>query len=141
MIKKLLIIDDDPLAKRMLSMTIDKHQFAEKVSTLPNGKEGIDYFNDLSDQQERDTPDLIFLDIHMPVMNGWGFLEEYTERHEQRFPSVKICILTSSDDPADSERALSYSSVLMFIRKPVSTEEINKLKNHETLSHFFQNSN
>lgn len=141
MIKKLLIIDDDPLTQRMLAMTVNRHQFAEQVSTLPNGKEGIDYFDALAGQPGPDTPDLVFLDINMPVMNGWNFLDEYTKRYEKQFPFIKICILTSSNDPADSERAFSYSSVLMFIRKPVSIEEITKLKSHQTLSHFFENNN
>jgi len=137
MIKNLLIIDDDLLTQKMLTMTINKYIFAQNIRTMSNGKEGVDYFKELANRKCLDVPDLVFLDINMPVMNGWEFLEEFTERYECLFPSVKICVLTSSVDSADSEKALSYPSVLMFISKPIRVEEINKLKSHEELKYFF----
>ncbi len=112
---------------------VKRHNFAENVIVLRNGREGLDYFEKLRTGEVPHVPELIFLDVEMPVMNGWHFLEEYTTRYEHLFPNTKICICSFSFLPFDTERVRRYSSVLSYIRKPLVIEEINKLKEHELL--------
>lgn len=137
MIKNLLLIDDDHTTLRLLTLMITRQGFAESVFTLNNGQEGVDYFDQLVNSEEGTVPDLIFLDINMPIMNGWDFLDEYSARFEHVFPDTKICMLTSSVDPMDKLQAFYYSSVITFISKPLFKAEMEALRNHPSLNHFF----
>lgn len=139
MIKQLLIIEDEHITANLLRLTVAKHQFAETVFTLSNGHQAVEYFEQLVSGEETGlVPDLIFLDINMPIMNGWDFLDEFSVRFEPEFPETKICMLTSSVDPRDKQQAFYYSSVIAFISKPLRSEEIVMLRNHKSLKHFFQ---
>ncbi|WP_247233399.1 response regulator [Telluribacter sp. SYSU D00476] len=137
MIKSLLIIDDEHTTAKLLKLTVIRHGFAENIITLNNGQEGVDYFEQLASGEEDVVPDLVFLDINMPIMNGWDFLDEFSARFEELFPETKICMLTSSVDPQDKLQAYYYSSVITFISKPLFLEEIRQLRHHTCLKHFF----
>lgn len=137
MINHLLLIDDDPTTLKLLTLMVRRHNFADNVIVLPNGKEGLDYFEKLHLGEISSVPELIFLDVEMPVMNGWDFLEEYTLRYEHLFPHTRICICSFSFLPFDTERIRRYPSVLSYIRKPLVIEEITKLKEHESLKQHF----
>ncbi|GAB3170503.1 hypothetical protein GCM10027291_22230 [Telluribacter humicola] len=104
---------------------------------MNNGQEGVDYFEQLANNEDSVVPDLIFLDINMPIMNGWDFLDEYSARFEYLFPDTKICMLTSSVDPMDKLQAFYYSSVITFISKPLFKAEVELLRNHPNLTHYF----
>ena len=74
-------------------------------------------------------PDIIFLDISMPIMDGWEFLEEYEQIEAQFEKKIKLYMFSSSISPHDMERAKQFSAVLDFIIKPLSKEKITELLN------------
>ncbi|HEV7348389.1 response regulator [Telluribacter sp.] len=139
MIKNILLIEDDDITIKILKLTISRHRFAENIISLRNGQEGVEYFQKLAAGEAGIVPDLIFLDINMPVMNGWDFLDEYSGSFAHLFPDVSICMLTSSTDPEDKLHAFHYSSVITFVSKPIFISELNMLKKHKNLKHFFDN--
>jgi CheY-like chemotaxis protein len=109
--KNILLIDDDSSSnffhKRLLTK---KTNFAENVMAAVDGKEGIELLKSVKENGGQ-TPDVIFLDINMPVMDGWEFLEEY-EKLEPEFKAKTVVImLTSSLNPDDRDKALSYEDV------------------------------
>ena len=83
MLKKVLLVDDDSVTLSLCDMVIKRFTFAEEVDKAQNGQEAIDYFNDIVDDSNNsntDVPAVIFLDLNMPVMNGWEFLDIYHKK-------------------------------------------------------------
>ncbi|MDQ3394110.1 MAG: response regulator [Bacteroidota bacterium] len=125
--EKVLLVDDDEIThiigKRVFKVT----SFANEILTLTNGKEAIDYFDFLvngNKDKKESAPDVVFLDINMPLMSGWDFLEDFTKLYYSHFPSINIFMLSSSVDPEDIERSKNYSSVKDYIVKPLTKETI-----------------
>lgn len=124
-INSICIIDDDTIIifgiKKMLSLTVD----CNHLSTFKNGKLAIDGIKKMITDGE-DTPEVIFLDINMPIMDGWQFLEEFIKLELTK--RVRVNIVTSSIDPVDIERWEYYKGktkhVLDFNNKPIRKEEI-----------------
>ena len=143
MLEKVLCIDDDQITLVLCEMIIKKHGFAKEVISAGNGKEGIawfsNYFKMLKSGEKIKAPELIFLDLNMPVMNGWDFLEDYLMKYADRIPDTKIAILSSTVNPEDFSRANRYDIVIDFINKPLSGEGLDGLlENEKLLSHFPQ---
>ncbi len=131
MIKHILCVDDDPIALLIIKRVIKKYSFAEKVECANDGQQAIDYLK-MHSQKTGDTessvPDLVLLDLNMPVMNGWEFLNEYKESISKKIPELKIAILSSSIDPNDKERSGKYPNVLGFYSKPLSREDLEDIQ-------------
>ncbi|WP_247233448.1 response regulator [Telluribacter sp. SYSU D00476] len=136
MIKNLLIIDDDELTLFIINRFMLKHQFVENIISITNGQEAIDYFEKLS-AGDGDAPELIIMDINMPIMTGWEFLDEYSQRFQPRFPATRICVLSNSLFIEDAIKAKSYSACISYITKPLTNIKINRLKNHTALKQYF----
>ena len=116
------IIDDDPIFVRVVQKMIELVEFCNEVKVFPNGKEARNHISDL--EAER-LPDIIFLDLNMPVMNGWEFLESLTEMPPHQTPLVYV--VSSTIDPEEKERARSYPMVLDFIEKPLTASILNEI--------------
>jgi len=122
----ILIIDDDEINNFIAAKLIDKIPPKAKVSTCVNGQEGINFVkNKLNNQDE--FPDIIFLDINMPLMNGWEFLEEYEHIKNDIKKKVTINMLSSSVYNDDISKAETYTTVNKFISKPLTVDKIKDL--------------
>ncbi len=115
--KKVLLIDDDKINNFLSTLIIKQSKIAEVFKECFNGQEAIDF---LEKSDNQNLPDVIFLDLNMPVLDGWQFLEIFMkmEIHSQ----VPIYILTSSNYDADMNKAKSYSVVKGYIVKPLKKE-------------------
>lgn len=121
-----LLVEDDPITIMVCDRIIKMTSFAEKVKSCENGKIGIDYLSSLNENGP--TPAIIFLDINMPVMNGWDFLEEF-DKIKSRFKSLpRIYLLSSTVDPEDYKKAKNFSLVRDFISKPLSKEALQNIE-------------
>ncbi len=141
MIRKVMCIDDDHITLTLCELVIKKAEFADEVLMAKNGKEALNYFSgffakkDIADKSE--APQIIFLDLNMPVMNGWDFLEEYLMKYADRLPGVKVVIISSTVNPEDFSRANRYDVVIDFISKPLTVEGVEDLMQNEHLAHYF----
>lgn len=141
MISKIFCIDDDPVTLILSDLVIKKSGFAREVITAKNGKEGLDWFSSYFSKNNadviQDVPQIIFLDINMPVMNGWDFLEGYLMKYAARLPETKVVIVSSTVNPEDFLKANRYNIVIDFINKPLTKEGLSELMEHEQLSAYF----
>jgi CheY-like chemotaxis protein len=122
----ILIIDDDEINNFIAAKLIKKVESKSIVNTCLNGLEGIDYLKGLLNNQEQ-IPDVIFLDINMPVKNGWEFLDEYENFKSSIQKEINIYMLSSSVYNDDIKKSETYSDVKRFISKPLTLEKLENL--------------
>jgi CheY-like chemotaxis protein len=122
---EVLLVEDDPITVMVCDRIIKLSSFAEKVTSCENGKIAIDFLSSL--QQNNKIPAIIFLDINMPVMNGWDFLEEFEVLKQQFLELPRIYLLSSTVDPEDYKKAKNFSLVEDFISKPLSRESLQNI--------------
>ena len=121
-IQKVLIIDDDEINNFVCSKVIRKNNFASEVRTFLSGKEGLAYLNEILAEQDGELPDLILLDINMPLMNGWDFLVEYQQLLPNFDKNPVLLMLSSSVYEEDIEKANQHPEVKDYITKPLNEE-------------------
>lgn len=121
MLHKILCVDDDPITLMLYKMVVSKAEFATQVDTAQNGEEAIAYFDELLKNSE-EFPKLIFLDLNMPIMGGWEFLDIFSKEKYVTFKDSKVIVLSSTIDPQDIEKSKSYPMVIDFQSKPISKE-------------------
>ena len=128
MMTKILCVDDDPITLMLYKMVIRKAEFAQQIETARNGEEALAYFeNGLLTNFKEDYPKLIFLDLNMPVMGGWEFLDHFNDKYHS-FVDTKVIVLSSTIDPTDIDKAKTYPMVIDFQSKPISKEMLANLK-------------
>ncbi len=118
---KICIIDDDEIFVIVAKKIMKVAGFSEKVEIYKNGKDAITYFKENADIEEN-IPDFIFLDLNMPLMDGWEFLQELEKLDLSK--QVKVFIFTSSIDPEDQKRSEEFSIVERFIEKPLTMQKL-----------------
>ena len=123
---RVLLIDDDQVYLFAATKTIEATGLAGSVEVCTNGLDAIDYLNRIINSSGK-LPDVIFIDINMPVMDGWEFLEEYKSLSPRISDPIKIFILSSSVDKNDIMRSKEYNSVIDYIVKPVYKEKFSEI--------------
>ena len=122
--ENILLIEDDPITVMVCDRIIKMIGFSNHVQTKENGQEGIDYISNAI-KENKELPDIIFLDINMPIMNGWDFLEAFESIKQQLSKVPRILILSSTVDPEDYKKAEKFPAVEGFISKPLTQEHLN----------------
>jgi CheY-like chemotaxis protein len=120
------IIDDDKIYKFMLTRIINDNKLAERIITFSDGEKAIQYLTDNKANNEH-IPDIIFLDVNMPIMDGWQFIEEYASLKTKIEKKVDIFMLSSSVNPIDIERANKINEISDYIIKPMKLEEVKRI--------------
>ena len=121
-----LLVDDDEatnfINKRMVALSDLKVQ----VEVTSNGQEALDYltYSGIYKNRNLRQPGIIFLDINMPRMNGWEFLNEYKNLPPHQKSKIVIGMLTTSMNPDDETKAKQFSEINMFFHKPLTIENI-----------------
>lgn len=121
---KACLIEDDAIVVLLTKKFLEKTGSVESVLTYNNGK---DAFEDLKNRYETDMelPEIIFLDLNMPIWDGWVFLDEFIKLPFCK--DIKIYILTSSSSQSDRDKAKKYGLAENFLQKPLSYKKLHKL--------------
>lgn len=125
MISKVLVINDDSISLMIASKLLKKAEFASETLTAENGEMGLSFFENAGGEA---IPEFIFLDLFMPVMNGWDFLEIFQQKYAPLYPDVKIAIMSSYVAPDDFERLQGYDVVLDCVPTPMNFEKLAEIK-------------
>ncbi len=128
----ILVVDDNESDRMLAQFAIEDADITEKIFFSHNGEDAIDFMKkyDIYKQKEGDSypPNVVLLDINMPKMNGFEFLEEYENLvSDGRYQSIIVLMLTSSHSEDDKRLAAKYSSVKGFITKPITEETVMKI--------------
>lgn len=130
---KVLLIDDDKAVNFFNQHVVIKHNSFEHIKTVQSGQEGLEFLSKVK-LGEAPKPDLIFLDINMPAMNGWEFLDEYEKMCSDFRKDIKVIILSSSSNPEHVNKTIQNYKVIDFINKPLSFDILdNVLKVYNNL--------
>lgn len=130
MLEQILCIDDDPITLMLCKKVISKSSFSHEVITAQNGEEALHHFNTLkyTNDKNKRKPELIFLDLNMPIMGGWEFLDHFTSSDYKEFNSVPVIVLSSTIDPEDLAKAKKYPIIIDFLSKPITQQMLEYLK-------------
>lgn len=122
----IFIVDDDPIHQQITQIMIDRQGISNSMQAFSDAQEVLDY---LAGHQGDCSalPDVILLDLNMPVMDGWEFLDAYSTLSNTLCRKIQIYVLTSSIDENDRERVGSYSFVKGYLTKPLSRDTILQL--------------
>lgn len=112
------LVDDDMVYQYVAKKTIESTGLSESIIQFNNGEEALVFFKD-NTTNDAFLPDIIFLDINMPVMNGWEFLEAYSHIAPLMPKDIPVVIVSSSLDDYDFNKSKEFPVVTRFITKPI----------------------
>ena len=115
---KLVLIDDEPVFHKIVQMTIKNTELSKRATYSFDGEVILDYLEEKK-LESQSLPDYIFLDLYMPMFDGWDFLNRFQELYKSLEKNIKIYVVTSSVNPADIKRSKLYPFVTTFISKPI----------------------
>lgn len=127
-LRSILLIDDDEPTNYLTQAIIEDAACTKTVKAVQSGQEALEYLlNASGDDDGHAVPDLIFLDVNMPAMNGWEFLEKYRLLNSEKRGKVMIVMLTTSLFPEDRQKAMEIPEVSGFENKPLTTQKLNRI--------------
>ncbi len=119
----ILLIDDDETTNYVNTILVNKAECAEEVRSVTSGHGALDYLKSVDENGNHPQPDLIFLDINMPIMSGWEFIEEYEKLLPEQRGKVLVWMLSTSNNPDDYDRAMKLGSN-GFMAKPLTISKL-----------------
>jgi len=114
-----MLVDDDPMSNTYSTLVVKKQNPNTEVLTFNSGTSALKYLKDGSNPK----PVIILLDLNMPVMNGWDFMEEY----EKLDLDIEVVVVTSSNDYEDRNRTRSFHRIIDYFVKPITVDNIRRL--------------
>ena len=121
----ILLVDDDPDDNMYHQIIIEEMGIVNNIAIALNGLEALEYLK----KENQTAPEIIFLDLNMPKMNGWEFLEQYKHLNKEQKAKVVLVILTTSANPDHIKKAQEIEDVTGFETKPLSKEILNDILN------------
>jgi len=122
-----LLLDDNELDNYINQKTLEANRFANKIYVNTSSISALEFLKNLHLVNSKYFPQIIFVDINMPIIDGFQFIENLKKEFLAKFDSIKIIILTSSIFQSEKERALSLSKNIAFLHKPLTQESLNQL--------------
>ncbi len=134
---KVMLIDDDPISNFLSSMAIKKSMMDLPIIEFQESEHALDYLFDNRTQHDK-LPSIILLDLNMPGMDGWQFLEGY-KQIKHHFPTEpRLVILTTSEYIEDYEKSKQYHFVNSYLIKPITVDKMNTLYSQLNLIHTYE---
>lgn len=125
-----LLVDDDHLANFIHTKAIQKSKVDVHVQATESAQEALDFLKHTANSEVSEDvlhPGIIFLDINMPGMSGWDFMEEYSKLSSDQKARIVVIMLTTSLNPDDQRRAIGNNDVIRFMNKPLRAEMMEEI--------------
>lgn len=125
-----MLIDDNELDNFINEKTLEANNFAKKIYSNTSAKSALEFLSNLVTMGEQYVsvyPEVIFIDINMPMMDGFQFIENFKKKNETQLQKPKLVILTSSVYHEDKQKAQSISQDIIFLNKPLTKEMLEKV--------------
>jgi CheY-like chemotaxis protein len=123
---QIMVIDDDPICNLLTTKVIEKANIESKIEVYNNPLDALKKLQ----KGVGSMPDLIFLDLNMPVLHGWEFVSLFLELEPKRTKDVSLIILSASSNQSDLDKALEVECIKKYITKPLQTGEVRSLYNN-----------
>lgn len=125
---EIFLVEDDDLFAMLLKRSLKKLGHIDQLTAFKNGLEILNYLKNADSESDK-LPDIILLDINMPIMDGWQFLDDYTEFYDSLPKKPKIYMLSSSIFTADIEKSKEYRIVTDYLIKPIPVDKLKDIIN------------
>ena len=122
MVRSMVVIDDNTISNILVTKLIEYEKVAKRLQTFQYASKALDYLAETIGNQKETFPEIIFLDVNMPQMDGWEFLQEYMKLPSGATRNCHLFMLSSSISEQDIEKAKDYSVVTDYISKPITRE-------------------
>ncbi len=129
-----LLVDDDSIYQFIARKTLEATGLAAKINVCSNGEEAYRFLED-NQENVNELPDVILLDVNMPVMNGWEFLHAFKNLQSPAIKHIPIFLVTSSVNDADINYSQQFSNVQDYIVKPLVKEKLCVILNSVFVHH------
>lgn len=129
--RSVLLIDDDDIDNFINENIVKASGFASKINVYNSALSGLEFLKNLEknyDSMKGWIPDVIFLDLNMPLMNGFQFIKEFEKLSDRLKSRIKIFVLTSSHDPRDLKTSLANARVEKYLHKPLNEEDLKRIE-------------
>ena len=123
-LNRILLIDDDGISNFLHRKLLMRSGIAKNIETVDTVKEGLDL---LRHQEADHKPELIFLDLNLPGLSGWDFIDEYKTIKENNGIKSKIILLTASANPEDEQKAREINEVVEYLTKPLTDSNVKEI--------------
>jgi CheY-like chemotaxis protein len=122
-LKTIWVVDDDPIYQIIVNKIIKKSELFLSVSSFKNGKDAIDALKNTLENKES-FPNVILLDINMPIMDGWEFMDEMVLLKPKINEPLQIYIVSSSIALEDKVKAKNYPEIVAYLSKPINANDL-----------------
>lgn len=126
-----LVVDDDPISCFINQKIIEISQITDHIAIVQNGREALDFISNYLVDKENSKSNLILLDLNMPVMNGFEFLEKFQSWEPELQENIEVVVLTSSYSESDIEKVKAFG-IKTYLSKPLTIEGLQSLFEHQS---------
>lgn len=122
-----MLVDDSSIDNFVNKKVMNRYDFAGSVNEFNKVHDALNYLSEVESDTEAEIPSILFLDLEMPIINGFEFLDRFDQLSSKMRNNISIVILTSSLNPADLERCSKHKSVLTYIHKPLMKNNLDDI--------------
>lgn len=124
--RNIFVVDDDPIFRLITKKLFEKNFENLNVEFYENGEKGINEIKKRIENGQR-LPAAILLDIEMPALNGWGFMEQFIKAPDEFKSNIDVYIVTSSIAPEDKAKAASFAEIKDYVNKPLNLDMLKRI--------------